>query len=151
MLKKKKHSKKCAIETWCPSICMRKVDAIENKSSVILFKAGKKGLRCCCFSVYYQYLLTCVISVDGIDTQSSLIFQSNTKGGSSCLNEDTLGSQLKSGIAQYIALEIARGNGRDHRAITRYLPWLYHPPSTMQQGSVPVLSCSHCPAKTKVV
>ena len=60
--------------------------------------------------------------------------QSNTKGGSSSLNEDTLGSQLKSGIAQYLALEISRGNGRDHRAITRYLPWLYHPPSAMQQG-----------------
>jgi hypothetical protein len=63
-----------------------------------------------------------------------ICIQSNTKGGSSSLNEDTLGSQLKSGIAQYIALEIARGNGRDHRAITRYLPWLYHPPSAMQQG-----------------
>ena len=56
------------------------------------------------------------------------------KGGSNSLNEDTLGSQLKSGIAQYIALEITRGNGRDNRAISRYLPWLYHPPTAMQQG-----------------
>lgn len=56
------------------------------------------------------------------------------KGGSSSLNEDTLGNQLKSGIAQFVALEITRGNGRDNRAISRYLPWLYHPPSTVQQG-----------------
>lgn len=57
------------------------------------------------------------------------------KTGSSSLNEDTLGSQLKSGIAQYVALEITRGNNREtNRAITRYMPWLYHPPSTVQQG-----------------
>lgn len=62
------------------------------------------------------------------------IFQNNMKGGSSSLNEDTLGNQLKSGIAQFVALEITRGNGRDNRAISRYLPWLYHPPSTVQQG-----------------
>ena len=55
-------------------------------------------------------------------------------GGSDNLNEDTLGSQLKAAIAQYVALEFTRGNSRDNRAITRYLPWLYHPPSTMQQG-----------------
>lgn len=58
------------------------------------------------------------------------------KGGVSSLNEDTLGNQLKSGIAQFVALEITRGNGRDNRAISRYLPWLYHPPSTVQQGWV---------------
>ena len=64
----------------------------------------------------------------------SLILQSNLKGGTQNLNEDTLGGQLKSGIAQYVALEFTRGNGRENRAITRYLPWLYHPPSAMQQG-----------------
>ena len=63
------------------------------------------------------------------------------KSGTSSLNEDTLGSQLKSGIAQYVALEITRGNNREtNRAITRYLPWLYHPPSTVQQGLVLFIS-----------
>jgi hypothetical protein len=56
------------------------------------------------------------------------------KGGSDNLNEDTLGSILKAGIAQYVALEFTKGNGRDNRAINRYLPWLYHPPSAMQSG-----------------
>ncbi|KAH9514228.1 Protein unc-79 [Bulinus truncatus] len=57
------------------------------------------------------------------------------------LNEDTLGGQLKSGISQYLSLEITRGNGRDNRAITRYLPWLYHPPSAMQQGPKEFIDC----------
>ena len=64
------------------------------------------------------------------------MFQSNLKGGSLNLNEDTLGSHLKAGIAQFVALEFTRGNGRDNRAISRYLPWLYHPPTAMQQGYV---------------
>lgn len=58
------------------------------------------------------------------------------------LNEDTLGGVLKSGIAQYVALEISRGNGRDNRAVARYLPWLYNTPSTLQQGYVGDFSLS---------
>jgi hypothetical protein len=49
------------------------------------------------------------------------------------LNEDTLGGVLKSGIAQYLALEITRGN-KDNRTVARYLPWLYNAPSALQQG-----------------
>jgi len=51
------------------------------------------------------------------------------------LNEDTLGSHLKAGIAQFVSLEFTRAAaGRDNRIFNRYLPWLYHPPSAMQQG-----------------
>lgn len=50
------------------------------------------------------------------------------------LNEDTLGGILKCGLAQYVALEITRGNNRENRAVARYLPWLYTAPSTIQQG-----------------
>jgi len=57
------------------------------------------------------------------------------------LNEDTLGGVLKSGIAQYLALEITRGNSRDNRAVSRYLPWLYNAPSTLQQGYVINILC----------
>ena len=60
--------------------------------------------------------------------------QTNMKSGVQNLNEDTLGSHLKAAIAQFTALEFTRSNGRDSRAVTRYLPWLYHPPSAMQQG-----------------
>jgi len=55
------------------------------------------------------------------------------------LNEDTLGSHLKAGIAQFVALEFTRAAGRDNRILNRYLPWLYHPPSAMQQGLAVVL------------
>jgi len=55
------------------------------------------------------------------------------------LNEDTLGSHLKAGIAQFVALEFTRAAGRDNRILNRYLPWLYHPPSAMQQGLVLVM------------
>jgi len=50
------------------------------------------------------------------------------------LDEDTVGGTLKAGIGQLLALEFVRGNGKDNRCITRYMPWLFHPPSTIQQG-----------------
>ena len=73
---------------------------------------------------------------DNLDPLSTSIYfhKNNMKGGSDNLNEDTLGSLLKAGIAQYVALEFTKGNGRDNRAINRYLPWLYHPPSAIQSG-----------------
>jgi len=59
------------------------------------------------------------------------------------LNEDTLGSHLKAGIAQFVALEFTRAGGRDNRVLNRYLPWLYHPPSAMQQGFA-VITYMYC-------
>lgn len=50
------------------------------------------------------------------------------------LHEDTFGGNLKVGLAQVAAMEISKGNHRDNKAVVRYLPWLYHPPSAMQQG-----------------
>ncbi|XP_012267707.2 protein unc-79 homolog isoform X12 [Athalia rosae] len=63
------------------------------------------------------------------------------KGLQAGLNEDTLGGMLKCGLAQYLALEITRGNSRDNRAVARYLPWLYSAPSTLQQGSREFVDC----------
>lgn len=48
------------------------------------------------------------------------------------LNDDTLGGIFKCSVAQYLALEITKGNGRDNRAVTRYLPWLYNTPAIQQ-------------------
>ena len=59
--------------------------------------------------------------------------QSYNKGMQAGLNEDTIGGMLKCGLAQYVALEITRGNNRENRAVARYLPWLYTVPS-IQQG-----------------
>ncbi|XP_063832705.1 protein unc-79 homolog [Ostrinia nubilalis] len=43
-----------------------------------------------------------------------------------CLNEDTLGSIVKGGIAQYVAMELAleHGRGRQDRPAHRHMPWL---------------------------
>ncbi|XP_064602074.1 protein unc-79 homolog isoform X2 [Liolophura sinensis] len=86
-----------------------------------------------------QHLTDCTEFIADLHTLTKV--KSIMKGGSSSLNEDTLGSQLKAALAQYIALEISKGNGRDSRAITRYLPWLYHPPSAMQQGTKEFIDC----------
>nr|XP_045612898.1 protein unc-79 homolog isoform X4 [Procambarus clarkii] len=69
-----------------------------------------------------------------------------TKVKSNCrssvgLNEDTMGGLVKAGISQYLALEITRGNSRDNRAITKYLPWLNNPPTTVQQGPREFIDC----------
>lgn len=60
------------------------------------------------------------------------IFQSYCKGVSVGLNEDTLGGIIKCAVAQYLALEITRGNGKDNRAVIRYFPWLYNTASLQQ-------------------
>ena len=77
------------------------------------------------------------------------------------LNEDTLGGILKVSLAQYLALEISKGNGRETRfaclfikkitirfnifrcrAATRYLPWLFNPPGNIAtQGPREFLDC----------
>ncbi|CAB1330949.1 unnamed protein product, partial [Coregonus sp. 'balchen'] len=57
------------------------------------------------------------------------------------LHEDTFGGNLKVGLAQLAAMEISKGNHRDNKAVIRYLPWLYHPPSTMQQGPKEFIEC----------
>lgn len=57
------------------------------------------------------------------------------------LSEDTIGGCLKGAIAQYLALEMSRGNSRDNRTISRYLPWLYNAPSSLQQGPKEFTEC----------
>uniref|UniRef100_A0A1B0CGN7 Protein unc-79 homolog n=2 Tax=Lutzomyia longipalpis TaxID=7200 RepID=A0A1B0CGN7_LUTLO len=57
------------------------------------------------------------------------------------LSEDTLGGVLKGAVAQYLALEMSRGNSRDNKAVARYLPWLYNAPSSLQQGPKEFTEC----------
>ncbi|XP_025104233.1 protein unc-79 homolog isoform X4 [Pomacea canaliculata] len=110
-----------------------------SEASALYTAQSQTLISTCAAECMRQHLPDCIYFIEDLETLTKV--KSNTKGGSSSLNEDTLGSQLKSGIAQYIALEIARGNGRDQRAITRYLPWLYHPPSAMQQGQKEFEDC----------
>ncbi|XP_023177086.1 protein unc-79 homolog isoform X8 [Drosophila hydei] len=57
------------------------------------------------------------------------------------LGEDTLGGVLKGAVAQYLALEMSRGNSRDNKAVSRYLPWLNNAPSSLQQGPKEFTEC----------
>ncbi|XP_059622044.1 protein unc-79 homolog [Phlebotomus argentipes] len=67
----------------------------------------------------------------------------NFKSGAAAagLSEDTLGGVLKGAVAQYLALEMSRGNSRDNKAVSRYLPWLYNAPSSLQQGPKEFTEC----------
>ncbi|XP_068152158.1 protein unc-79 homolog isoform X5 [Drosophila tropicalis] len=67
----------------------------------------------------------------------------NFKNGqvSNGLGEDTLGGVLKGAVAQYLALEMSRGNSRDNKAVSRYLPWLNNAPSSLQQGPKEFTEC----------
>lgn len=67
----------------------------------------------------------------------------NFKNGSPLpgLGEDTLGGVLKGAIAQYLSLEMSRGNSKDHKTVARYLPWLYNAPSSLQQGPKEFTEC----------
>ncbi|XP_014404573.1 PREDICTED: protein unc-79 homolog isoform X4 [Myotis brandtii] len=67
--------------------------------------------------------------------------KNHMKACSQPLHEDTFGGHLKVGLAQIAAMEISRGNHRDNKAVIRYLPWLYHPPSAMQQGPKEFIEC----------
>ncbi|XP_060537394.1 protein unc-79 homolog isoform X2 [Cylas formicarius] len=58
--------------------------------------------------------------------------KSYCKGVGVGLNDDTLGGIIKCSVAQYLALEVTKGNGRDNRAVTRYFPWLYNTSATQQ-------------------
>lgn len=52
--------------------------------------------------------------------------------------DDTLGAQLKAGLAQFLALELTELNksSRDgyEKSINKYFPWLFNMPSNAQQG-----------------
>ncbi|XP_078089332.1 protein unc-79 homolog [Mustelus asterias] len=86
-----------------------------------------------------QYVNELLDFIADMHTLSKL--KSHMKTCSQPLHEDTFGGHLKVGLAQIAAMEITRGNHRDNKAVARYLPWLYHPPSAMQQGPKEFIEC----------
>lgn len=65
---------------------------------------------------------------------SRIFLQSYGKSLQAGLNEDTLGGTLKCGLAQYLAIEITKGNNRENKSVAKYMPWLYSAPSMIQTG-----------------
>lgn len=66
--------------------------------------------------------------------------KSYCKGAAVGLNDDTLGGIIKSSLAQYLALEITRSNGRDNKAVSKYFPWLCNM-SSSQLGNREFIDC----------
>lgn len=62
------------------------------------------------------------------------------KGINVGLNEDTLGGILKCSVAQYLALEITKGNSKDIKTVARYFPWLYNT-TNIQQSPREFIEC----------
>ncbi|XP_028827164.1 protein unc-79 homolog isoform X3 [Denticeps clupeoides] len=86
-----------------------------------------------------QYISELLDFIADMHTLTKL--KSHMKACSQPLHEDTFGGNLKVGLAQLAAMEISKGNHRDNKAVIRYLPWLYHPPSAMQQGPKEFIEC----------
>uniref|UniRef100_A0AC35TMA7 Protein unc-79 homolog n=1 Tax=Rhabditophanes sp. KR3021 TaxID=114890 RepID=A0AC35TMA7_9BILA len=47
-------------------------------------------------------------------------------------NNDSVGGDLKAGLAKIVAVEMSRTSGKDNRPVTRYIPWLLNPPNITQ-------------------
>ncbi|XP_052009024.1 protein unc-79 homolog [Xyrauchen texanus] len=86
-----------------------------------------------------QYLSELLDFIADMHTLTKL--KSHMKACCQPLHEDTFGGNLKVGLSQVAAMEISKGNHRDNKAVIRYLPWLYHPPSAMQQGPKEFIEC----------
>uniref|UniRef100_A0A8C7DI37 Unc-79 homolog, NALCN channel complex subunit n=1 Tax=Oncorhynchus kisutch TaxID=8019 RepID=A0A8C7DI37_ONCKI len=86
-----------------------------------------------------QYISELLDFIADMHTLTKL--KSHMKACCQPLHEDTFGGNLKVGLAQVAAMEISKGNHRDNKAVIRYLPWLYHPPSAMQQGPKEFIEC----------
>uniref|UniRef100_A0A8C6IPI5 Uncharacterized protein n=1 Tax=Melopsittacus undulatus TaxID=13146 RepID=A0A8C6IPI5_MELUD len=110
--------------------------------STILHKqmiASMPGCGTAAMECMRQYIGEVLDFIADMHTLTKL--KSHMKTCSQPLHEDTFGGHLKVGLAQIAAMEITRGNHRDNKAVIRYLPWLYHPPSAMQQGPKEFIEC----------
>ncbi|CAG0891189.1 unnamed protein product [Darwinula stevensoni] len=100
-----------------------------------------------CLRGHLTDLIDFVTDVHTISKIKSMVGSvQQSKEGRACpkahdVDRDALGGILKSGLAQFLALEIMRGNTRENRAVTRLLPWLSHTPSLVQQGPREFVDC----------
>uniref|UniRef100_UPI00358EFFB5 protein unc-79 homolog n=1 Tax=Myxine glutinosa TaxID=7769 RepID=UPI00358EFFB5 len=89
--------------------------------------------------VMRQYLTDLLDFIADLHTLTKL--KAHMKTCTQSLHEDTLGGHLKVGLSQVVGMELTRGNNRDSKAVARHLPWLFHPPSVMQQGPKEFVEC----------
>uniref|UniRef100_G1PSB3 Unc-79 homolog, NALCN channel complex subunit n=1 Tax=Myotis lucifugus TaxID=59463 RepID=G1PSB3_MYOLU len=121
----------CQIRTILSNVTLKSDQSLKLK---------KKG---CCGTAAMECVRQSISEVLDFmaDMHTLTKLKNHMKACSQPLHEDTFGGHLKVGLAQIAAMEISRGNHRDNKAVIRYLPWLYHPPSAMQQGPKEFIEC----------
>ncbi|KAM4541653.1 protein unc-79 homolog isoform 3-T3 [Odontesthes bonariensis] len=124
------------VQFVCADIGTRLAESTIIQKHMILTLPGCTTAAMECMRQYISELLDFIA-----DMHTLTKLKSHMKACCQPLHEDTFGGNLKVGLAQVAAMEITKGNHRDNKAVVRYLPWLYHPPSTMQQGPKEFIEC----------
>uniref|UniRef100_A0AAQ4PXK1 Unc-79 homolog, NALCN channel complex subunit n=1 Tax=Gasterosteus aculeatus aculeatus TaxID=481459 RepID=A0AAQ4PXK1_GASAC len=124
------------VQFVCADIGTRLAESTIIQKHMILTLPGCTTAAMECMRQYISELLDFIA-----DMHTLTKLKSHMKACCQPLHEDTFGGNLKVGLAQVAAMEISKGNHRDNKAVVRYLPWLYHPPSTMQQGPKEFIEC----------
>ncbi|XP_034431422.1 protein unc-79 homolog isoform X3 [Hippoglossus hippoglossus] len=124
------------VQFVCADIGTRLAESTIIQKHMILTLPGCTTAAMECMRQYVSELLDFIA-----DMHTLTKLKSHMKACCQPLHEDTFGGNLKVGLAQVAAMEISKGNHRDNKAVVRYLPWLYHPPSTMQQGPKEFIEC----------
>ncbi|AWP16521.1 putative protein unc-79 -like [Scophthalmus maximus] len=124
------------VQFVCADIGTRLAESTIIQKHMILTLPGCSTAAMECMRQYISELLDFIA-----DMHTLTKLKSHMKACCQPLHEDTFGGNLKVGLAQVAAMEISKGNHRDNKAVVRYLPWLYHPPSTMQQGPKEFIEC----------
>ncbi|KAM6969385.1 protein unc-79 homolog isoform 7-T7 [Tautogolabrus adspersus] len=124
------------VQFVCSDIGTRLAESTIIQKHMIATPPGCTTAAMECMRQYISELLDFIA-----DMHTLTKLKSHMKACCQPLHEDTFGGNLKVGLAQVAAMEISKGNHRDNKAVVRYLPWLYHPPSTMQQGPKEFIEC----------
>uniref|UniRef100_A0A3Q3G8G2 Unc-79 homolog, NALCN channel complex subunit n=1 Tax=Labrus bergylta TaxID=56723 RepID=A0A3Q3G8G2_9LABR len=124
------------VQFVCADIGTRLAESTIIQKHMIATPPGCTTAAMECMRQYISELLDFIA-----DMHTLTKLKSHMKACCQPLHEDTFGGNLKVGLAQVAAMEISKGNHRDNKAVVRYLPWLYHPPSTMQQGPKEFIEC----------
>lgn len=115
------------------------IDEMENTGNMKSSAAGSEGTATGAgstgaFDCIRPHLNDVMDFLADVHTLSKLKSNSRAMSPGPGLDEDTLGGTVKAGMAQLLALELVRGNGKDNKCLQRYMPWLLNPPSSIQQG-----------------
>lgn len=86
------------------------------------------------WSIQWQFWKIWILINKIICLNSLFQFQKHVIDHSLEINYHTMGSTIKYGLSQYLALELSKNSGRGLRPFSRYLPWLNNTSIMPQQG-----------------